>query len=166
MSLVVVKFKRYDQDPPGHFYGDAIDKMIEDVVSGTGILGPDRSGPGYRYYYQPIMAVVRGTEIAHSLQEDGPVLQFVIEQIPAFISAFAGIVSAWCAWRPRATNDQTVPGPALTREVTITIGDQSYTGTPKNEKELQQILNFLKKAENYSRYYRAARTAQTISKRK
>lgn len=120
MTPVQIKLRREDREPGGdHVYGTKIDKLIGAVVS-------------------------RADETkAHlELHEDGPLIQTVIEQIPALISAGASLITAWCAWRSARKDLPPVLKRTLRRTIRVTVGSHTYEGqlAPKDLKRVANLL--------------------------
>lgn len=93
MLVKIQLFRPYDREPSDHIYGEPFDSVVDQVIGG----GENWSSPKTLQSEQP-NAVIPGTKICIELHEDGPTIDFVfqlIEEIPNYINAISGIVSAW-----------------------------------------------------------------------
>jgi len=129
MKKMQIKLYRVDREPGGdHNYGEDMNHALDEMVGG-------------RYKFKKVdgrpTAKIPGTDAKIELHEDGPLILFVIAQIPAIVSAMAALVSTWIAWK---STKRTMPK----RSVKIKWGNHEYEGNPKSKKELKQILDFFK----------------------
>jgi hypothetical protein len=75
------------------------------------------------------------------LHEDGPTFQFVVEQIPNFLSAASALFTAWVAWRSKRPKESGTPEPRRTAR--IEIGEHHYHGPATDAEQLETILRAL-----------------------
>ena len=135
---MIVQFYRWDRendlDPSleqsdyefyVHFYGARIDRLLDELVGGGGF---DRRA-------EWPTAEVPETAVTITLHEDGPTFMFVLEQLPAFMSAAAAVFTAWMAWR-RARE-------VRSRFARIEIGGHTYTGPASSVEELGTVVRML-----------------------
>jgi hypothetical protein len=84
------------------------------------------------------IAKVPGTMIRIERHEDGPEFwNLVLTQLPNYVTALAGVASAWCAHKA-------LKGPKEQRSVQLRIGKHSYEGPVKNARDLEHIVATLK----------------------
>ena len=134
MTTVRIKLERYDREPGGeHVYGAKIDELISAAVGGVEKFDRTQHNP---------TATISGTKVRLELHEDGPLIQTVIEQIPALISACAALITAWCAWKSARKDLPPKLRRTLRRTVRITVGSHTYEGQldPKNLKRVANLL--------------------------
>jgi len=121
-----------------HFYGHPFDQMLDDIVGGT----TEWSSPRVQREKTP-QAKVKGPDVSVELHEGGPEIQFMIEQIPNFMTAFAGLMSAWVAWRSaRKEPDIQHMIDKARRNIEISVHNHYYTGQPTPE-QVKDIALFL-----------------------
>jgi hypothetical protein len=136
---VVVQFYRWDRendlDPSvlqtdhyrfDHSYGDEIDRVLDELVGGDGF---DRS-------VQWPTREVPGTGITVTLHEDGPMWQFLIEQLPVFITAATGAFTTWMAWRSAREERRS-------RSTRIEVRGHSYAGPITDPEQLATVARTL-----------------------
>jgi hypothetical protein len=109
-----------------------VDRLIDELAGGAGRL--DRAA-------DPPTATLADADAMIVLHEDGPTFQFVIEQVPAFVSAAAALFSAWTAWRPK----QPTPVQDRPRDVHLQIGGNTYSGPVKDIEEIKSIAAELRR---------------------
>jgi hypothetical protein len=134
MTKVLVKLERDDREPGGdHVYGARIDKLIAATVGGVEKFNRRQYNPSAR---------IPGTNARIELHEDGPLIQTVIEQIPALIGACASLITAWCAWRSTRKDLPAKHKRTLRRTVRVTVGNHTYEGqlAPKDVKRVASLL--------------------------
>lgn len=137
MTAVHIKLQRHDREPGGdHVYGTKIDKLIGAAVGGAKKFDRTQNNPA---------APVSGTKARLELHEDGPLIETVIEQIPALISACASLITAWCAWRSARKDLPPKLKRTLRRTVRVTVGTHTYEGqlAPKDLKRVANLLTSL-----------------------
>jgi len=81
---------------------------------------------------------IPGTKITIERHEDGPeFLNVIVTQLPTYLSAIAGVASAWFAYKAlKGSNEQ--------RTVRLRIGKHSYDGPIKNARDLKRVVGILK----------------------
>jgi hypothetical protein len=105
VSIQVQLHRPFDREPNDHVYGEPFDSAADRVIGGK----EKWSSPRAQRHETP-RAVIPGTEMSIELHEDGPLLEFVLQnvaQIPNYVSAIAAVVSAWAA--TRALRKQQLP---------------------------------------------------------
>lgn len=115
-----------------HSYGGQIDDLLDEIVGGSGRLDRTADWP---------TATLQDAEATVALHEDGPTFQFVLEQLPAFVSAATAVFSAWVAWRSKS-GGSSGPEPRP-RGARIRIGDHEYSGPASDIEELESIVRTL-----------------------
>lgn len=126
-----LKLERWDREPGGdHNYGEPIDKLMEELVGGSEQF--DRSA------HNPI-AKIPEVDASVELHEDGPLILFLVEQIPAILGATAALISAWVAWK----SSRSLANQDEQRSVIIKIGKHEYRGSTGKKEELEKIFSFL-----------------------
>lgn len=134
MTTVRIKLERHDREPGGdHVYGTKIDQFINAAVGGVEKFDRARYNP---------TATISGTKARLELHEDGPLIQTVIEQIPALISACASLITAWCAWKSARKDLPPKLKRTLRRTVRVSVGSHTYEGQldPKDLKRVASLL--------------------------
>lgn len=97
MKISVQLHRPYDRDPDDHFYGEPFDSKLDILIGGSA----NWSSPRQDRTQLPA-AVIPGQRISVYLHEDGPVFDFVmqnIDKIPDYINAVAALLTAWTAAR-------------------------------------------------------------------
>jgi hypothetical protein len=97
LSIQIQLHRPFDREPSNHIYGEPFDMAADRLVGG----GEKWSSPRQLGIGNP-RAVIPGTEMSIELHEDGPVFDFILQnldQIPNYVSAIAAVVSAWIAAR-------------------------------------------------------------------
>jgi hypothetical protein len=103
LSIQIQLHRPFDREPGHHLYGEPFDSAVDTLVGGKKKWSSPR-------HIQPGIprAAIPGTDMSIELHEDGPLLEFLlqnIDQIPNYISAVASIVSAWAAARALRRNE-------------------------------------------------------------
>ena len=105
LSIQVQLRRPFDREPSDHLYGEPFDSAADAIVGGAARWSSPRTvQPG-----NP-RAVIPGTSLSLELHEDGPLIDFILQnldQIPNYISAITSIVFAWIA--ARALRKQELP---------------------------------------------------------
>jgi hypothetical protein len=122
VETITLKLCRpYDRDPSNHHYAEPFDSTVDAFVGGASAWSIPRNTPSGNPE-----AVPPGKAVKVVLHEDGPILQFFLEnwqQIPNALSAVGTLISAWYAaraFRQKQLPPQDFRGKGGTR---ITIGD-------------------------------------------
>lgn len=134
MTTVQVKLQRNDREPGGdHVYGAKIDELIGASVGGVDKLDRTQVNPRAR---------IPKVNARLELHEDGPLIQTVIEQIPALISACAALMTAWCVWRSTRKDIPPAVKRTIRRTIRVTVGSHTFEG-PLGAKDLKRVANLL-----------------------
>jgi hypothetical protein len=128
MKNVAIKFYRSTPDSL-ESYGPLVIRRLDQLVGGSDKWSMTQ--------YHGI-ATVPGTKIRIERHEDGPEFwNLVITQLPNYVSAIAGVASAWFAYK-------SIKRPQEQRTVKLRIGKHSYEGPVKSARDLRSIVAALK----------------------
>ena len=121
LSIQIQLYRPFDRDPSDHIYGEPFDSAADSLVGGA----EKWSSPRDQQAANP-RAIIPGTEMSIELHEDGPIIEFIVQQvnqIPNYVGAIAGVVSAWAA--VRALRQQALPKDDYHGKsgTVITVGD-------------------------------------------
>jgi hypothetical protein len=140
LSVQIQLHRPFDREPSDHLYGEPFDSAADRLVGGAEKWSsPRQLQPG-----NP-RAVVPGTAIVIELHENGPLLDFSIQnidQVPNYLNAVASIVSAWIA--ARARRKQELPKDDFRNKggTVIRVGDLRIESERNLEtKELQRLVS-------------------------
>jgi hypothetical protein len=134
MQVQIKLYRGADREPEDHFYGEPVDRILDELIGGReawSSLREDRS-------LTP-EATLRDATIRVELHEDGPLFQFLVEQIPhipTYVSTLAAVVSAWAAMKPKKDN------PWWKREIQVSVEKHFYSGSPSPQ-QVERITQFI-----------------------
>jgi hypothetical protein len=105
LPIQIQLHRPFDRKPDDHVYGEPFDGAADRLVGGK-----DKWSAPREQRRETPRAQIPGTTMSIELHEDGPLLEFVLQnlnQIPNYVSAIAAVVSAWAA--TRALRKQALP---------------------------------------------------------
>jgi hypothetical protein len=128
MKDVAIKFYRPTPDNL-QSYGPLVIRRLDQLVGGA-----DKWSMSQFHG----VAMVPGTRIRIERHEDGPEFwNLIVTQLPNYISALAGVASAWCAYKA-------LRRPKEQRTVKLRIGKHTYEGPVKSTRDLRDVIGMLK----------------------
>jgi hypothetical protein len=111
----------YDREPDDHSYGEPFDTEVDAFVGGASAWSLPRNNPEDNPRAAPA-----GKAVNVELHEDGPLLEFLLnnwQEIPNALGAVAGLISAWYAARTFRTSQLPPQDSNAAGGVRIKIGD-------------------------------------------
>jgi hypothetical protein len=103
MRILITLSRPFDRHPSDHFYGEPFDAELDKFVGGKSAWSFPREDRSQRP-----QAKLKDRNISIELHEDGPVIDFIAQnlaQLPDYVSAISAIVSAWAATRALRKRD-------------------------------------------------------------
>jgi hypothetical protein len=146
MNIRLRLHRPFDRNPDDHLYGEPFDTEVNKLVGGES----NWSSPRKDRSQQP-RATVQGQGISIELHEDGPLIEFLlqnIDQIPNYISAISGAISAWAATRALRRRDLAKDDFHTESGTIVEIGDLRFQSKRDlKPEEVIEVTNSLAKLE-------------------
>jgi hypothetical protein len=140
MKISLQLSRPFDRHPDDHFYGEPFDSKLDQLIGGAAKWSTPRQDRT-----QMPKAVISGQPISVHLHEDGPIFDFIIQnidKIPDYLNAVAALLTAWTA--VRAARKRSLPKNDYQAESETVIEMGEYRISSKRNLKPTEVIEIMR----------------------